>query len=135
LWKDFVAKNNNELLANLGNFTNRVLKFLSSSFEGKVPAYEGAKDAKDAAFYKAIYEKFLEFVDLMEQVKIKDSLRTAMAMSSLCNTYLQDNEPWKLAKSDPKRCGNVMNVGVQALHLLAAMLEPFMPSYSAKVYQ
>ena len=55
LWKDFVAKNNGELLANLGNFTNRVLKFLSSSFGGKVPPYEGAKDAKDQAFLKSLY--------------------------------------------------------------------------------
>lgn len=66
LWKDFVAKNNNELLANLGNFTNRVLKFLSGSFGGKVPPYEGDKDDRDKAFLKSLNEKFLEFVDLME---------------------------------------------------------------------
>ena len=135
LWKDFVAKNNNELLKNLGNFSNRCLKFLASSFGGKVPAYEGDKTDQDSAFFKSLNEKFLEFIDLMEQVKIKDSLRVTMAMSSLCNTYMQECEPWKLAKSDPKRCSQVMNVAVQAMQLLASMLEPFMPSFSAKVYQ
>jgi len=115
LWKDFVAKNNNELLKNLGNFSNRCLKFLAGSFAGVVPAYDGAKSDQDKSFFKSIYEKFLEFVDLMEQVKIKDSLRVTMAMSSLCNTYMQECEPWKLAKSDQKRCSQVMNVAVQAM--------------------
>jgi methionyl-tRNA synthetase len=135
LWKDFVAKNNNELLKNLGNFSNRCLKFLSSSFEGKVPVYEGAKHEQDAAFFKSIYDKFLEFVDMMEEVKIKDSLRVTMAMSSLCNAYMQETQPWVLAKSDMKRCQQVMNTCVQAMQLLAGMLEPFMPSFSAKVYE
>mmetsp|Transcript_2670 Transcript_2670/g.4493 ORF Transcript_2670/g.4493 Transcript_2670/m.4493 type:complete len:129 (-) Transcript_2670:38-424(-) len=71
----------------------------------------------------------------MEGVKIKDALRTTMALSSLCNTYLQETAPWVLAKKDPKRCQQVMNIAMQALNLLASMLEPFMPSFSAKLYE
>jgi methionyl-tRNA synthetase len=122
-------------LKNLGNFSNRCLKFLDSSFGGIVPAYEGPKVDYDAAFYKSIYEKFLEFIDLMEEVKLKDSLRVTMAMSSLCNGYMQETQPWVLAKSDPKRCQQVMNTCIQSINLLAGMLEPFMPSFSAKVYE
>lgn len=71
----------------------------------------------------------------MEQVKLKETLKTCMAYSSLCNTYIQENKPWELAKTDPTRCAQVVNTGIQALRLLCAMLEPFMPSFSAKVYE
>jgi len=135
LWKDFVAKNNNELLKNLGNFSNRCLKFLQSSFQGKVPAYEGPVEKVDSDFVDSLYAKFGEYHQLMEGVKIKDALRTTMALSSLCNTYLQETAPWVLAKKDPKRCQQVMNIAMQALNLLASMLEPFMPSFSAKLYE
>ena len=67
LWSDFMAKNNNELLANLGNFSNRLLKFLASSFQGKVPAYPTeAVHAEDQKFLNSLYAKFEEYVELME---------------------------------------------------------------------
>jgi len=123
------------LLKNLGNFSNRCLKFLASSFDGKVPAYEGARHTVDDTFIKGIYEKFEEFMGLMEQIKIKDSLRTVMATSSLCNAYMQETQPWVLAKSDMPRCKQVMFTAIQTMQFLAALLEPFMPSFSAKVYE
>jgi len=58
-----------------------------------------------------------------------------MTTSSLCNKYMQDMQPWVLAKSNMKRCKQVSNIVIQAMHLLAAMFEPFMPSFSAKVYE
>jgi len=123
-------------LKNLGNFSNRCLKFLSTQFEGVVPAYEGEKTEYDIAFIKSLYVKFEEFLELLEEVKIKDALRATMAASSLCNTYVQEAEPWKLAKNNElKRCAQVVNTVVQALNLVAAMAEPFMPSFSAKVYE
>jgi methionyl-tRNA synthetase len=99
-----MAKNNSELLANLGNFSNRLLKFLASAtFGGKVPVAT-SDHADDQKFIGNLYTKFEEYVDLLEQVKLKDGLRVCMAYSSLCNLYIQDNKPWDLAKSDPKRC-------------------------------
>jgi methionyl-tRNA synthetase len=71
----------------------------------------------------------------MEQVKLKDGLRTAMDFSHDCNFYIQDNKPWELNKSDPIRCAQVMNVALNALVMLCIILEPFMPSFSAKVYE
>lgn len=66
LWKDFQAKNNSELLANLGNFSNRLLKFVASAFQGKVPEAKEIADS-DKAFIGTLYEKFVEYHDLMEQ--------------------------------------------------------------------
>ena len=71
----------------------------------------------------------------MEDVKIKAALKTTMTMSSACNGYLQEMAPWDLAKTDMPRCEQVLNVSVQALQLLCTMLEPFMPSFSAKIYE
>ena len=83
----------------------------------------------------AIYAKFEEFLQLMEDVKIKDALRITMAFSSLCNAYMPDTAPWALAKTDPKRCAQAAYTAVQAMNMLAAQLEPFLPSFSAKVYE
>lgn len=66
LWSDFMAKNNNELLANLGNFSNRCLKFLYREFSGKVPHYEGDLNSDDKLFLDELYSKFTEYLALME---------------------------------------------------------------------
>jgi len=72
----------------------------------------------------------------MENVKIKDALKIAMHISHLCNTYVQENQPWALVKEgNTKRCHQVLNTGLNALRFLCAILEPFMPSFSAKVYE
>jgi methionyl-tRNA synthetase len=71
----------------------------------------------------------------MEEVKLKDGLKTAMKFSSLCNLYLQEQKPWDHLKKDVKRCGQIVNISLNALFLLCSMLEPFMPSFSAKVYE
>lgn len=135
LWTDLVAKNNNELLANLGNFSNRALVFLNNTFGGKVPAYQGEQKEADKAFYAALAEVVNKYCGYMDAVKQKDGLRSAMEYSQICNGYFQDQEPWKLAKADQAACGNVVNTAVNALYLLCVLLEPFMPSFSAKVYE
>ncbi len=101
-----MAKNNSELLANLGNFSNRLLKFLASAtFGGKVPNAQAGEHPEDQKFIDQLYAKFEEYRNLLEQVKLKDGLRVCMTFSSLCNLYIQDNKPWDLAKSDAARCG------------------------------
>lgn len=90
MWSDFVAKNNNELLANLGNFSNRILKFLVSAFKKVVPEYPKKESflIDDSAFIDNLMKRFHKYVDLMEAVKLKDALRSAMEMSSECNIYI-----------------------------------------------
>jgi methionyl-tRNA synthetase len=82
-----------------------------------------------------VYAKLEEYHELMEQVKIKEGLKTCMALSSICNLYVQNNKPWDLAKKEPLRCAQVVRAGLNALRLLTVMLEPFIPSFSAKVYE
>merc|ERR1712060_393597 len=89
MWQDFVAKNNNELLANLGNFSNRALKFTASAFAGKVPKYEGAVDEGDTAFMAGLNGRIVSYMEKMESVNLKDALKTAMESSSDCNGYFQ----------------------------------------------
>lgn len=82
-----------------------------------------------------MYAKLTEYFELMEQVKLKEALKVCMAASSLCNLFMQEQKPWDMAKTDKTRCAQVVFSAVNALRLLAAMLEPFMPSFSAKVYE
>lgn len=137
LWDDFVAKNNNELLANLGNFSNRALKFTKGTFDGVVPKYSGAVHAEDAQFLNTLTSKIATYIEQMEAVKLKDGLRTAMEYSGECNGYLQRTAPWALFKAEDtkERCRQVINTALNALFALCILLEPFMPSFSAKVYE
>lgn len=134
LWDDFAAKNNNELLKNLGNGSNRCLKFLTARFDSTVPEYKGELHAKDKAFLDALHALLCEYLQLMEEIKIKKALQVTMNVSSAYNGYLQEQEPWELIKKDKARCEQVMNIAVQALQLLCTLMEPFMPSFSAKIY-
>lgn len=137
MWNDFIAKNNNELLANLGNFSNRALKFTAATFDGKVPAYPGFIAPADGQFLNKLNDKILTYMEQMEAVKLKDGLKTAMEYSSECNGYFQEFKPWDLNKSDDTkdRCKQVVNTAINALRGLCILLEPFMPSFSAKVYE
>lgn len=89
MWNDFVAKNNNELLANLGNFSNRALKFTASAFDSIVPGYLMQIDGADSQFLNGLNAKIVTYMEQMEAVKLKDGLQTAMAYSSDCNGYFQ----------------------------------------------
>ena len=75
------------------------------------------------------------YISLMEAVKLKEGLKVAMEYSSECNLYLQEQKPWELAKKDPARCAQVVHTGLNVLYFLCVILEPFMPSFSAKVYE
>ena len=92
-------------MANLGNFSNRILKFLAGPFKKVIPGYpQGEKHEADITFMNSLFAKFNKYIELMEGTKLKDGLRITMEMSSDCNTYTQENQPWVLAKSDKNRC-------------------------------
>ncbi|CAI7790819.1 unnamed protein product [Closterium sp. NIES-54] len=220
-WADLQAKQNNELLKNLGNFINRTLAFLakpderpiaavhshlsqprisffiasadsflselfmkhSSAFDAVMADNEGltpsisellgdcapvankvcvaatsctlpprsfqeravlpscdrcraeradCQDELTAKFGQTVGDLVKEYIDNMEKVKLKAALKTAMAVSSAGNLYLQDSKFWKLYKEDKPRCAVVMRSAVGVVHLLATLLHPFMPSFSEK---
>ncbi|XP_004296962.1 PREDICTED: probable methionine--tRNA ligase [Fragaria vesca subsp. vesca] len=139
-WADLQAKLNSELLNNLGNFINRVLSFVAKpSGQGYDSIVPDAPDAVSDPLTEKIGEKVgkcvEEYVEAMEKVKLKQGLKLAMSISSEGNAYLQESQFWKLYKQDRPRCSVVMRTAVGLVHLLACLLEPFMPSFSVEVFK
>lgn len=140
-WDDFTARNNNELLANLGNFVNRVLMFTEKNFKGKVPKYtEDKVSDTEKDFFKNVLAKFKQYVKFLKNADIKDGIKTFMEISALGNGYMQVTEPWNLLKKkDPKydevKAETVFFILTAFTRFLGALAEPFMPSFSAKLYE
>jgi methionyl-tRNA synthetase len=129
LWSDFTDKNNNELLANLGNLVNRTLVFVKNNFDAKVP--EGALNDADNAFLQGQEKLRAEITDDLENVKLKDALHRIMNLSKNANRYFQDNKPWELVKTDKARAGAVIGVLVSQVKDLSILIEPYLPATAA----
>jgi methionyl-tRNA synthetase len=125
-WKDFQARNNNELVAILGNFVNRTLVLTNNYYEGKVPE-RGKTDSNDDSVLKDI-SSFKENVEsCLETFKFREALKEAMNLARLGNKYLADAEPWKVIKTDPERVKTIMNIALQITANLTIICEPFLP--------
>ncbi|KAG0343895.1 putative methionine--tRNA ligase, cytoplasmic protein rar1 [Podila humilis] len=136
LWKDFIARNNNELLANLGNFVNRVIKFVNAKYESKVPSLETAAPASesDEKLLREVNEKLKQYIEFSEAVEIRASLRVAMEISALGNVYLQENKIDNTLFSEHRdRCDRVVITALNLIYLLSAIFFPFMPSTSESI--
>nr|DAD23988.1 TPA_asm: hypothetical protein HUJ06_025451 [Nelumbo nucifera] len=137
-WVDLQAKLNSELLNNLGNFINRVLSFVAKpqglGYASVIPDAPGAECHQLTNTLAEKVGKLVEqYVEAMEKVKLKQGLKIAMSISSEGNAYLQDSQFWKLYKDDQASCSIVMKTSIGLVYLLASLLEPFMPSFSAEV--
>lgn len=139
-WSDLAARNNSELLANVGNFANRALQFVVKFFEGKIPehdpspqGYSPDADPEIIALGSLVGPKVKEYVSLMEKIKIRDAIRVAMAISTDGNKFIQDSQPWVIVKTDKARCAGLVSAAVGVVMLLAALLNPYMPSLSRKL--
>lgn len=131
-WKDFQARNNNELVAILGNFVNRALVLTDKYFEGKVPGTEAVTDADRAVLAELpLIKRSLE--DNIEHYHFREALKDAMNIARLGNKYLADTEPWKVVKTDPARVGGILNTALQITANLAVAIEPFMPFTADKL--
>lgn len=129
-WKDFQARNNNELVAILGNFVNRAMVLTWKYFDGKIPVLRELTDydrdtLKEFADVKADVER------LLDTYHFRDAQKEAMNLARIGNKYLADMEPWKLAKTDMERVSTIMNISLQITANLAIAFEPFLP-YSMK---
>ncbi len=125
-WKDFQARNNNELVAILGNFVNRALVLTQKYFDGKVPA-RGELSDYDRETLAAISTLKSEVEKSLDSFRFREALKNAMDLARLGNKYLADVEPWKIWKSDPKRVETILNVCLQITANLTVCLEPFLP--------
>ena len=131
-WKDFQARNNNELVAILGNFVNRTLVLTHKYFDGIVPACGELSDYDRASLnefadVKATLEKYLD------TFRFRDAQKEAMNLARIGNKYLADTEPWKLAKTDMARVATILNLSLQITANLAIAFEPFLPFMSKKL--
>jgi methionyl-tRNA synthetase len=125
-WKDFQARNNNELVAILGNFVNRTLVLTNNYYEGKVPE-PVPTEANDIFVLKEI-TRFKENVEsCLETYRFREALREAMNLARLGNKYLADSEPWKVIKTDPDRVKTIINIALQITANLTIICEPFLP--------
>ncbi len=125
-WKDFQNRNNNELVAILGNFVNRAIVLTHKFFDGKVPE-KGALNDFDSEVIREI-SRISESVTLsLEQFRFREAVKTAMDLARLGNKYLADTEPWKLIKTDPERVKTILNIALQISANLCILMEPFLP--------
>ena len=131
-WADFQARNNNELVAIFGNFINRAIVLTHKYFGGIVPAAGELTDTDRRLFddLRACKERLSEKLDTFH---FRDALRDAMDMARLGNKYLQETEPWKLAKTDMPRVDTILNRALQLCANLAIAFEPFLPFSAAKI--
>lgn len=131
-WKDFQARNNNELVAIYGNFVNRTLVLTHKYFEGKVPARGTLTDYDNATLQEfAGVKQQVEL--LLDNFKFREAQKEAMNLARIGNKYLADTEPWKLAKTDMQRVGTILNIALQISANLSIVFEPFLPFSSAKL--
>jgi methionyl-tRNA synthetase len=131
-WKDFQDRNNNELVAVLGNFVNRTLVLTSKYFENKVPARGTLTDA-DHTCLEAIAKALPLITDSLERYRFREAQGYMMDLARAGNKYLADTEPWKLWKTDQERVATILNIALEVTAALAVIMEPFLPFTAARL--
>ncbi|WP_133273894.1 methionine--tRNA ligase [Hymenobacter radiodurans] len=131
-WKDFQARNNNELLATLGNFVNRAVVLTHKYFGGQIPARNELTE-----FDQDVLQQLADFParigQLIENYRFRDALNELMNLARLGNKYLADTEPWKLIKTDEPRVATILNIALQITASLTTLMEPFLPNTAARL--
>jgi len=133
-WKDFQARNNNELVAVLGNFINRSMVLTHKYFDGKVSG-RGVLTDYDKETFQEFERTKIEMENYLNQFRFREALKEAMNLARIGNKYLADTEPWKLAKTDMTRTATILNLSMQITANLAIAIEPFLPFSSLKIKQ
>ena len=131
-WRDFQARNNNELVAIFGNFVNRALVLTHKYFEGKVPTC-GELTEYDRATIDEFKGVKATLSEALETFHFRAALAEAMKLARIGNKYLADTEPWKLAKTDMTRVETILNLALQMCANLAIAFEPFLPFSAEKL--
>ncbi len=131
-WRDFQSRNNSELVAILGNFVNRAMVLTHKYFNGTVPAAVALQQTDTDAFdeIKATAENLTA---ALETFHFREALKEAMNIARIGNRYLQETEPWKVAKTDMERVATILNVAIQICADIAVAFEPFLPFMSGRL--
>lgn len=131
-WRDFQARNNSELVAILGNFVNRAMVLTFKYFNGIVPQAGELADVDSAAIAE-IRQSVEALTAALDTFHFREALKEAMNIARIGNRYLQETEPWKVAKTDPERVKTILNVALQICANIAIAFEPFLPFMSEKL--
>ena len=132
-WKDFQARNNNELVAIFGNFVNRVIVLTHKYYQGVIPAYASLSDY-DNNIITEISQTPKKISSNIEKYKFREALSEVINLARTGNKYLADTEPWKLIKSDKEKTKSILNISIQIVANLAIICEPFLPFTSKKLF-
>ncbi len=132
-WKDFQARNNNELADILGNFVNRTVHFAGKHFDNAVPAAVSPDDV-DTAFLAEIDRTADAVADAFERFRFRDGVSAMMNLARSANKYFNDREPWKTVKSNPEVCATTINCCLQVMYALRVYIEPALPFTAAALH-
>ena len=137
IWSDFILRNNTELLSNVGNFVNRVIKFVNAKYGGIVPDFDAKADVglvKQTGFISDVNSLLKQYVDQLEAVKERAGLATVMQLSSRGNQFLQDNKiDNALFANEPSKCAAVVGLALNLIYLLSALAWPYMPTVAESI--
>ena len=132
-WKDFQAKNNNELVAIFGNFINRVVVLTQKYYKGNTPSAETFTEKENDLLDK-VYSYPEKIGNSIEKFKFREAINTMIDLARIGNKYLADEEPWKVIKTDDsEKVKNIMNISIQICGILSMVCEPFLPNTSVKL--
>lgn len=133
-WRDFQARNNNELVAVYGNFVNRALQLTQKYYNGVVPACGELTDY-DRDTLNEFKDVKIKVEELLDNFKFRDAQKEAMNLARIGNKYIADCEPWKVIKTDPERVKTIIYISLQLTANLAIAFEPFLPFSSERLRQ
>lgn len=131
-WRDFQNRNNSELVAIFGNFVNRAVVLTHKYFDGTVPA-AGTLEEADKDALAEIADTCGRLTENLENFHFREALKEAMNIARTGNRYLQETEPWKVAKTDMTRTATILNTALQICANLAVAFEPFLPFSAGKL--
>ncbi|QID85310.1 methionine--tRNA ligase mes1 [Saccharomyces pastorianus] len=133
-WDDFVARNNSELLANLGNFVNRLVKFVNAKYNGVVPEFDPKKVSNYDSLVKDINETLSSYIKEMELGHERRGLEIAMSLSARGNQFLQENKlDNTLFSQSPEKSDAVVAVGLNIIYAVSSIITPYMPEIGEKI--
>ena len=133
-WKDYQTRVNSELLSILGNYVNRVMVLYHKYFEGKVVSTTDQLDFTDASLHDTVGKVYDALGKNLEEYKFRQAQFEAMELARFGNKYLTELEPWKLYATDPEKVREILNNHLILILHLAAVMQPFMPDTSKKIF-
>ena len=131
-WKDFQTRNNSELVAIYGNFTNRVLSLINKYYDGKIPNPDSRNNADELVLneVKSLKSK----IELsLNEFKFREAIKNLMNIARVGNKHLAETEPWKIKESDPERVEQILQTSYIIITYLSVLSEPFIPFTSYKL--